>query len=771
MNTETPRAASEATPQRRSGSIPFFGQKVAPAGGEGGLPLSHRLSIVYLAVPVVVWLVGWFEWWMGFPMAGLLVAGLWKSLSGSWRVSLSLPLLASLLAALGWVLVTPTGGLWSFSQDLHMQYATLLDMGRGGWPTYLTDHRHGDPPLLAYYLGWHMVPSLAGRWLGLAALGWAVPVWTWIGVGLIAAVLTRGLTTVRAALLAVAVLVFFSGADILEHVLRLGPYDTVELLSDRLRRGSHLEWDGHIVGPNAKNLEYQPSTIIFWLAPHHFISGALGALVILRSRRRPELAAVCGLVVVICAFWSPISAVGLLPLVAVMAISQGVRPFLRWPNLLAAPPLAGLIGLYLNSNDAETNWGWLPRHYDSAAEMLADLIPLYAAEVALVALALWLTDRRLAKEPAFIASVAVLAVAPWITYRINQTHDVMLRLATPALIVLTYYAARALLSQLPEPVSGAFPPPPRRPRRRWYAALVAVLCVGAATPIFTLLNSNNRDYSPYGQTHKILLANNQLNRDYSPRIATSVPRWLQTILRDHDQKGLPTREPIISSKYDVYLQEQAGLLVYLNRDCDLGAERPIRFFLHVQTRQDRWKIWSYRRDSSDCASTLSLPDYDIDRIVIGQYTANMGILWAAEYRLSDPKPVHYLHSDAYQPYSFYYQIAADEDPLISSVFNVHLARLHEPTLIYTKEPCTQQDIRTPFFLHIIPENPDDLSESRRRSGFDNHDFHFNDLDKTHSNRCLALIPLPDYPIASIRTGQFNPDTDHTLWQQETDTSQ
>ena len=771
MNAKSPQTTSEVTPQRQSEAVPFFGQKAVPSGGQGGLPLSHRLSIVYLAVPVVVWLVGWFEWWMGFPMAGLLVAGLWKSLSGSWRVSLSLPLLASLLAALGWVLISPVGGLWSFSSDFHMQYATVLDMGRGKWPTYLTDYQHGDPPLLAYYLGWHMVPSLAGRWLGLAALGWAVPVWTWIGVGLMAAVLTRGLITVRAALLAVMVLVLFSGADVFEYVLRLGPYDTVELILDRLRRGANLEGDSYIVGPNRKSLEYQPSTTIFWLAPHHFISGALGALVILGSRRRPELAAVSGLVVVICAFWSPISAVGLLPLVAVMAISQGVRPFLRWPNLVAAPPLAGLIGLYLNSNDAETNWGWLPRHYDSAAEMLADLIPLYAAEVALVALALWLTDRRLAKEPAFIASVAVLAVAPWITYRINQTHDVMLRLSVPALIVLTYYAARALLSQLPEPVSDAFSPPPRRPPRRWYAALVAVLCVGAATPASVLLDPDNRDYSPFGQTHKILLANNQVNRDYRPRIATSVPRWLQTTLRDHDQKGLPTKEPIISSKYDVYLQEQAGLLVYLNRDCDLGSEIPIRFFLHVQTRQDRWNIWSYRRDSSDCASTLSLPDHDIYRIAIGQYTTNLGILWAAEYRSNDPESVHYLHSDAYRPYSFYYQIAADEEPLIGSVFDVHLARLHEPTLIYTKEPCTQQDIRTPFFLHIIPKNPGDLPESRRQTGFDNHDFHFNDLDKTHSNRCLALIPLPDYPIASIRTGQFNPDTDHTLWQQETDTSQ
>ena len=148
----------------------------------------------------------------------------------------------------------------------------------------------------------------------------------------------------------------------------------------------------------------------------------------------------------------------------------------------------------------------------------------------------------------------------------------------------------------------------------------------------------------------------------------------------------------------------------------------------------------------------------------------MGVLWATEYRFDDPDLVTNLHPydpDIHQPYSSYYQIAADEKPLISSVFNIHLARFHEPTLIYTKEPCTRQDIRTPFFLHITPEDPDDLPEGRRQSGFDNHDFHFNDLDTTHGNKCLALIPIPDYPIASIRTGQFNPDTDLTLWRQQT----
>lgn len=49
------------------------------------LPLLHRLAIVYLMLPVIIWLVGWFEWWVGIPAAVLLAMAFRQALSGSWR--------------------------------------------------------------------------------------------------------------------------------------------------------------------------------------------------------------------------------------------------------------------------------------------------------------------------------------------------------------------------------------------------------------------------------------------------------------------------------------------------------------------------------------------------------------------------------------------------------------------------------------------------------------------------------------------------------------
>ena len=54
-----------------------------------------------------------------------------------------------------------------------------------------------------------------------------------------------------------------------------------------------------------------------------------------------------GLVLAAAPFWSVFVAIGLLPFVAVLLLQNGIRPFLRWQNLVLALPLAGLLTIYL----------------------------------------------------------------------------------------------------------------------------------------------------------------------------------------------------------------------------------------------------------------------------------------------------------------------------------------------------------------------------------------------------------------------------------------
>ena len=86
-------------------------------------------------------------------------------------------------------------------------------------------------------------------------------------------------------------------------------------------------------------------------------------------------------------------------------------------------------------------------------------------------------------------------------------------------------------------------------------------------------------------------------------------------------------------------------------------------------------------------------------------------------------------------------------------------------IIYRKEPCAVAETEYRFMLHLFPERPGDLPAERREYGFDNRGFDFEQHGLIREGKCLASAPLPDYPIARIRTGQHTADGEH-LWRAE-----
>ena len=92
------------------------------------------------------------------------------------------------------------------------------------------------------------------------------------------------------------------------------------------------------------------------------------------------------------------------------------------------------------------------------------------------------------------------------------------------------------------------------------------------------------------------------------------------------------------------------------------------------------------------------------------------------------------------------------------------------TLIYLKEECEDSDIALPFFLHVVPVDPANLSSPlHREHGFNNYDFDFEEFGTRQEGRCEVKYSLPDYDIVNIRIGQFEvekgPLEKGTLWEQ------
>lgn len=103
-------------------------------------------------------------------------------------------------------------------------------------------------------------------------------------------------------------------------------------------------------------------------------------------------------------------------------------------------------------------------------------------------------------------------------------------------------------------------------------------------------------------------------------------------------------------------------------------------------------------------------------------------------------------------------------PTARSTFDMYV---EDGELTYVKAPCAQSDIETPFFLHVVPADIDDLPSARRQHGFENLDFRWGEpydsiFDGSSSTVCMATRELPNYAIERIATGQNLPgETD--LW--------
>ena len=110
------------------------------------------------------------------------------------------------------------------------------------------------------------------------------------------------------------------------------------------------------------------------------------------------------------------------------------------------------------------------------------------------------------------------------------------------------------------------------------------------------------------------------------------------------------------------------------------------------------------------------------------------------------------------PWRTAYQAAIASEPLARSTFDLYA---EGGALIYVKEQCDQSDIENRFFLHIFPDRIDDLPETRRSHSYDKLDFEFFLRGALFDGKCAARIPLPDYPISRIRTGQ--PPDERLLW--------
>ncbi len=229
---------------------------------------------------------------------------------------------------------------------------------------------------------------------------------------------------------------------------------------------------------------------------------------------------------------------------------------------------------------------------------------------------------------------------------------------------------------------------------------------------------------------------------------------------------VPARERILRSRYDVYLRENR--LTYENRSCRWVDEYGTRFPLRVYSRDSEsgtheraaldfnWPRNAWQNNGV-CVVERQLPDKDIVGIQTGQVDSRGNRLWEAEHWFEESRRWLDGHLSS----------ATSGEPAARGVFDVYLG-LGAESLIFVKAPCAHADTEAMFSLHLMPADQDDLPEERRRHGFDNLDFAFDAHGDRFDGKCLATVPLPEYGISEIRTGQYMPVDGgfHKIWEAE-----
>ena len=213
--------------------------------------------------------------------------------------------------------------------------------------------------------------------------------------------------------------------------------------------------------------------------------------------------------------------------------------------------------------------------------------------------------------------------------------------------------------------------------------------------------------------------------------------------------------PANPDAFEVFIDREAGRnrLIYAKEDCAPAAYET-RVTLHIYPAHPADLPVSRRasgfdnrdflpevyggRPGGECIAVVPLPDYPIAAL----YTGQAGIWGKDLYPPADPDTLRAI-----------YAALSDRQPAANSTFALYL---QDNRLIYLRETCAAADTAAGFFLHIIPEDISDLPAERQAAGFANQDFAFDRWGGLFDGKCLATVPLPDYPIATLRTGQYVP---------------
>jgi len=454
------------------------------------------ISILYLSIPILIFLVCWLRYWLAGMLGILFVYGVYNYIKSELELDVnevdervderiqeghatgkrksarkeeisveqknnnfSVLIFYVLLLSAGWTLISGIGGYSFQNWDFHFRNAVLHDLIDFSWPVVYQDHT-----VLTYNLTYWLPSAIAGKIFGWDTANFIMFIWSWGGLILIFSLLLYRTKTFL--IWPIIVFIFFSGMDILGIIINTGQFPSL---------GTHLEW----WSINQIQIQYSSfTTQLFWVF-HQAIPAWLITILLLNEPKRTNLLPLFAL----CIPYAPFATIGLLPFVIYFffrnkdksddkEVNKNYKLSYFVKTLRAGIKLHSLLiplilfvvfgGFYMINDGTQSDNGFILSNNN--IELVLPYLLFCLLEFGIICVFLFPKFR---KEGLFILTVIILLCVP--LYRSGFSNDFCMRVSIPALIILCVYSVEYLS---------------KVKKRLYFYAFTAVLAIGAITPVY-----------------------------------------------------------------------------------------------------------------------------------------------------------------------------------------------------------------------------------------------------------------------------------------------
>ncbi|MDY4127024.1 MAG: hypothetical protein SOX95_06695 [Lachnospiraceae bacterium] len=433
--------------------------------------LLHRLTILYIYIPVIIFLFGWCNIYAaGITLIGILYTFIkinsdseYMNTGDNIKIS-PVILIAAFLTVLAVLILIGVGGVFPQPGDYAKHNAVLRDLVTHSWPVYYTE---AEESMLTYYLGQYLLPALAGKVYGGFDIANAFTlIWAIVGVCLVYINLIRvtEADTRAKKLIALIVMFFFSGALPLCQIL----------LSLILKEGFYSLLNYHWVLTTDAMLQYRSNTVMLrWVLPQVIVAWLVAEL-LYESRIREKY---------FCFFIIPVALFGAFSF-ASLCIAAIILAFIHliggkcrvWDvfsiyNIISAFSLGIIIAIYLWGNVSMTKpVSSSLRLQGFKGRELWTYICFILIMVGIYLICIFKENR---KKPLYYITAFILLAAPF--FRMGLFNDVVMSSTIPVLFILMIMLLSFLFNENGSEMAKG--------------VIIVLICIGMIYPIAELADN------------------------------------------------------------------------------------------------------------------------------------------------------------------------------------------------------------------------------------------------------------------------------------------